>query len=212
MRIDICRWCLFTLTCCSVSRRPCAKFARSALDKYLFRSKVVSNWKICVRENTVRVFFFLCIISCDSWLWLPWWWWYGWIPPLECEYLWCWWLVSLSSEPDPISSSSTSLLVRPEQSLLPPSSSVLIKRTCLLAVGDDECSSDDNEPLCLRLLLFPSMSKRWIPESLLLLLLLLFPFSLDDRWLPKQEEEMSPQIWFFHTCKTYQSVLNDDDV
>jgi hypothetical protein len=47
-------------------------------------------------------------------------------------------LVSLSSEPVPISSSSTSLVDKPEQSLLPPSSSVLIKRRCLFAIGDDE--------------------------------------------------------------------------
>lgn len=84
---------------------------------------------------------------------------------------------SLSSEPDPISSSSTSLVDIPEQLLLPPSSSsILVRRTCLFPIGDDECSSDDRDPLCLRLLLFPSISNKWIPESLLL------PFSCDDRW------------------------------
>lgn len=45
-------------TCVSVSCKELARQARSALLRYLFMSKVDSNWKICRFEKMVRVFFF----------------------------------------------------------------------------------------------------------------------------------------------------------
>lgn len=55
------------LTCVSVKCRDAANPALSELLRYRFISKVDSNWKTWLRENTVRVFFLRhCILGSES--------------------------------------------------------------------------------------------------------------------------------------------------